>query len=42
MQEKMKMILQKNENLVHEQHQHGVCFCKKSFPIMIYVADMAI
>ena len=42
MHKKMKMTQQKGENLVHEQHQHGVCFCKKNFAIMIYVADMAI
>ena len=29
MQEKMKMILQKNENLVHVQQQYGVSFCEK-------------
>ena len=28
MQEKMKMILQKNENLVHIQQQYGVSFCE--------------
>ena len=38
----MKMTVQKDENLAHEQHQYGVCFCKIFFPIMIYVADMAI
>ena len=42
MHDKMKMTQQKDENLVHEQHQYDVCFCKKKFPIMIYVADMAI
>ena len=29
MQEKMKMILQKNKNLVHIQQQYGVSFCEK-------------
>ena len=29
MQEKMKMILQKNENLVNIQQQYGVSFCEK-------------
>ena len=29
MQEKMKMILQKNENLVLVQQQYGVFFCEK-------------
>ena len=29
MQEKMKMILQKNENLVHVQQQYSVSFCEK-------------
>ena len=38
MHKKMKM---KDENSVYEQHQYGICFCKKN-PIMIYVADMAI
>ena len=28
MQEKMKMILQKNENLVHVQQQYDVSFCE--------------
>ena len=28
-QEKIKMILQKNENLVHVQQQYGVSFCEK-------------
>ena len=42
MHKKMKMALQKDENLAHEQQQYGVCFCKKSFPFMIYVADMVI
>ena len=41
--EKMKMTKQLDENLAHEQHQYGVCFCKKKiFPFMVYVADMAI
>ena len=30
MQEKMKMILNKNENLVHLQQQYGVSFCEKN------------
>ena len=42
MHKKMKMTLQKDENLAHEQPQYGVCFCKKKFPFMTYVADMAI
>ena len=43
MHKEMKMTLQKDENLAHEQHQYGVCFCKKHFfPFMIYEADMAI
>ena len=29
MQEKMKMILQKDENLVHIQQQYSVSFCEK-------------
>ena len=29
-QEKMKMILQKNENLVHIQQQYGVSFSQKN------------
>ena len=28
-QEKMKMILQKDENLVHIQQQYSVSFCEK-------------
>ena len=40
MHKKMKMTEQKDENLVHAQHQYGICFRKKKkFPIMIYVAD---
>ena len=38
MHKKMKMTKHKDENLAHEQHQCGVCF----FPVMIYIADMAI
>ena len=30
MQEKMKMISQKNENLVYVQQQYGVSFCEKN------------
>ena len=42
-QEKRKMILQRNENLVHVQQQYGVSFCKKNwFQIWIFLADMAL
>ena len=38
----MKMILQKNENLVHVQQLYGVSFCEKNwFQIWIFPADMA-
>jgi len=32
MQEKIKMILQKDENLVHIQQQYSVSFCEKLIP----------
>ena len=38
----MKMTQQKDENLAHEQHQYDVCFCKKKFSYMIYIADTTI
>ena len=43
MQEKMKMILQRDENLVHIQQQYSVSFYKKNwFQIWIFLADMAL
>ena len=42
MHEKMKMTKQKDKNLAQEQHQYGVCFWKKKFPIMICVTAIAI
>ena len=42
MQEKMKMIFQKDENLIHIQQQYSVSFYKKNwFQIWIFLADMA-
>ena len=39
----MKMILQKDENLVNIQQQYSVSFCKKNwFQILIFLADMAL
>jgi len=29
MHEKVKKTSQKDKNLVHEQHQYDICFCKK-------------
>ena len=43
MHEKMKMTQQKDESLAHVQQQYSVYYCTKMiFPIMIYVANMAI
>ena len=43
MHKKMKMTQQRAENLVHVQQHHSVSFYKKNiFPILIYIADIAI
>ena len=42
MHKKMKMTLQRAENLMHAQQHYGVSFHKKIFfYILIYIADMA-